>query len=461
MTLPACLPIQTAMRQYPDQLAFVDADTRWTYADLERVIGQRLAADSRLADLKPGDHVAWCPSNDADAFLTFWCLLSRGMVACPVSHRFPIAKRNEILKRINAHWLSDSGAGAFSDQEEAVGGDRETEFDLGKPATIVLSSGSTGVPKAIVHSLAAHVASATGSATNISLAPGDRWLWSLPLFHISGLSILLRCAVAGATVVGMSSGVELNAGLLAQSRVTHLSVVNTQLRRLLAEQEFPSSQLKSVLLGGSNVDPKLVRVARDRGVNVRTTYGLTEMASQVTTSDQAGAAFASGGVLPGRELEISSSGEILVRGSTLCLGYYQAGGVRSVVDEAGWFHTGDLGYLDAGQQLIVIGRVDNMFVSGGENMHPENIERAMLRAFDIEQVVVVPKLDPMFGARPVAFVAGDLPSDWQLELRKELKGYEIPVEVIGWPRNLQGRHQSQSAVFAILGVCGGLAQGQN
>ena len=81
--------------------------------------------------------------------------------------------------------------------------------------------------------------------------------------------------------------------------------------------------------------------------------------------------------------------------------------INSVVDEDGWFHTKDLGELDENHQLVVKGRIDNMFISGGENIHPENIERAMVQAFDIRQVVVVPKPDSEFGARPIAFVQGN------------------------------------------------------
>lgn len=422
-------PIQFAASEHSDQLAFDDGTVQITYGQLlDELENSRVM---QIADLKVGDHVAWCPRNDLDGFLTFWALRQLGCVACPISYRFSDAERNRIVQRLDAKWLPDLSTGQPDE--------RNPSFDsLGRPATMVLSSGSTGDPKAVVHAMAAHVASAKGAAMNMPLKPGDRWLWSLPLFHVSGLSVLVRCAVAGATVVCMPDGAKLDAEALGRSEVTHLSVVTTQLRRLLAEDRFPSPHLKAVLLGGSGFDESMVVEARKRDVPVHTTYGLTEMGSQVTTSTVSDSVSTSGRVLAGRELKISESGEVLVRGETICLGYYQDGQIRSVVDDQGWLHTKDLGQLDDLRCLRVNGRMDNMFISGGENIHPERIERAMMKVFDIDQVIVVPREDVTYGARPVAFVCGELPVQWESELSQDLQRYEIPIEVLDWPAEAEG-----------------------
>ena len=162
------------------------------------------------------------------------------------------------------------------------------------------------------------------------------------------------------------------------------------------------------------------------------------MGSQVTTSTVSDSVSTSGRVLTGRELKISESGEVLVRGETICLGYYQDGQIRSVVDDQGWLHTKDLGQLDDQRCLTVNGRMDNMFISGGENIHPERIERAMMKVFDIDQVIVVPREDVTYGARPVAFVCGELPVQWESELGQGLQRYEIPIEVLDWPAEAEG-----------------------
>lgn len=422
------LPIELSAHSHPDELAFCDGKAEITYAALADELAKSTAA--RATGLRPGDHVAWCPGNDAESMANFWALQQRGCVACPVSHRYPAVAREEILKRIDARWLPDLEPGEPSSVP--------LSRSAADPATLILSSGSTGVPKAIVHTMAAHVASARGAATNMPLLPGDRWLWSLPLCHVSGLSIVVRCAVAGATVVGMQPQEKLTADLLHRRRVTHLSVVTTQLRRLLGEDNFPSPHLKSVLLGGSSVDETLVTRARKRGVAVHTTYGLSETATQVSTSTSTCDPSTSGRVLAGRELRISADGEILVRGDTLCLGYYRDGKVHRIVDDEGWFGTKDLGTISDQGLLTVHGRVDNMFISGGENIHPETIERAMMSIFEIQQVVVVPRPEASFGARPVAFVRGELPSDWEAQLRERLQGYEVPDDVLPWPAEADG-----------------------
>jgi O-succinylbenzoic acid--CoA ligase len=420
-------PIHSATQKHSHQIAFDDGVVQISYEQLKDALSQTRAM--QLSGLQPAEPVAWCPRNDLDAFLTFWALQLRGCVACPISHRLPAEKRDEVVDRIDAKWLSD-----YSEMET-----RSTAPAIqNAPVTIILSSGSTGMPKAVVHSMEAHVASAKGAATNMPLVAGDRWMWSLPLYHVSGLSILVRCAVAGATVVGMREHDELTAELLDARKVSHLSVVPTQLRRLLADESFPSKHLQWVLLGGSSIDAALVAEARNRGVKVLTTYGLTEAASQVTTSTPKDDPARSGRVLPGRELKISDSGEILIRGETLCLGYYDVGAVEPVVDDQGWFHTKDLGCLDDDGQLSVKGRIDNMFISGGENIYPESIERAMLSAFDILQVVVVPKKNEAFGARPVAFVNGTLSPGWQSKLGLSVQSYEIPVEIFDWPEEGHG-----------------------
>lgn len=426
------VPIRSAAKNYPQHLAFIDGPVEVSYKELIDRIEDFSA--NRLANFTSGQHVAWCPFNDLESLVTFWAILDRGLVACPVSFRIAEKPRNKIVQSLNAIWLPDSEIKDSDDKGifEACG-----RPDLQSPATIILSSGSTGQPKAVVHSLAAHIASAQGAATNMPIKPGDRWLWSLPLFHVSGLSIPIRCALAGATVVGTSEERKLSAKALADAKVSHLSVVGTQLRRLLEEPAFPSKSLDSVLLGGSSVDPKIVQTARSRGVGVLTTYGLSETASQVSTSANGDDPLSSGKVLPGREVNINDSGEILVRGKTLCLGYYQDGKIYSVVDDQGWFATRDLGEFDASDHLYVRGRIDNMFISGGENIYPETIERTILSLFKVNQAFVIPKSDPEYGQRPVVFVDGQLPSDWQAVLRGSLQGFEVPVQCFEIPAKLK------------------------
>ncbi len=426
-------PIDDATEQVPQCLAFTDGQVQITYAELSEKIDD--FSRNHLASLRPGEHVAWCPGNDLEDLVTFWALQRCGLVACPVSYRIPSERRTELLRMLDATWLPTLERYASGKLAQPI----PTPVDKisASPATIILSSGSTGDPKAVVHSMAAHIASAEGAASNMPLTHTDRWLWSLPMFHVSGLSVVVRCAVAGAAIVAMKSGRKLSTKTLEEANVSHLSVVSTQLRRLLEEPEFPPSDLKWVLLGGSAIDAKIVRSARKRNARVLTTYGLTEMASQVSTSTIDGNPYCSGKVLPNCELRIDETGEILVRGKTLCLGYYFDGQVHSILNAQDWFPTRDLGEVDGSGQLSVHGRIDNMFISGGVNIYPETIERIIKETFDVEQAVVVSKPDPVYEARPVVFVSGELPPDWQETLRSKLQGFEIPLSAFELPLELE------------------------
>ncbi len=426
-------PLAAAHERYGEAIAWFDGQEQYTYRELSAAVMRR-AAQLRHAGLRPTERVAFLPQADFSTLCAFWAVVTCGAVACPISTRFPADKQAELVARLGARWLSDYGdrTGPAPTPEELLTDDQA-------PATVILSSGSTGEAKAIVHSWQAHVASAEGALRNMPLGVGDRWVWSLPAYHVGGLAILIRCAIAGATVVTTSPASSLSSVALAEQEITHLSVVDTQLRRLLDESNsFPAASLRAVLLGGSGAPRLLIARAQQRGVPLHTTYGLTEMASQVTTTsaeDLEPRLLTAGRVLPNRDVMISHDGEILVRGPTLCLGYDRGGEVHSVVDENGWFHTGDLGRLDDAGYLTVTGRRDIMFVSGGENIYPEAVERAILELPGVRRAIVVPRSDDEFGARPVAFVDVDSwkIDQWETFLREELRGFEIPVAFLPWP----------------------------
>jgi O-succinylbenzoic acid--CoA ligase len=180
----------------------------------------------------------------------------------------------------------------------------------------------------------------------------------------------------------------------------------------------------------------LVDEALARGLPVHTSYGLTEMASQVTTTAPGAAPEelrTAGRVLLHREVSVSGEGEILVRGETLFAGYVEGEETGRPSGAGGWFRTGDLGRLDGTGRLRVLGRRDNLFVSGGENVRPEEIEEALLRIPGVEEAVVVPVTDPEFGARPVAFVRlSEGTGDLARALEPVLPRFKIPKAFHEW-----------------------------
>jgi o-succinylbenzoate---CoA ligase len=154
--------------------------------------------------------------------------------------------------------------------------------------------------------------------------------------------------------------------------------------------------------------------------------------------------------LPEREVSISEEGEILVRGATLFAGYVEGGKLDLPLDTEEWFHTGDLGELDENGCLRVLGRKDNLFVSGGENIQPEEIEEALSALPGVEAAVVVPVDDTEYGQRPVAFVRMEDGStvDLALELEKVLPRFKIPVAFYAWPEESDGMKVNRASFRA-------------
>ena len=288
-------------------------------------------------------------------------------------------------------------------------------------ASIVFTSGSTGNPKAVAHTVKQHIASATGLLKHFEFGSDDTWLLSLPMYHVSGLAIFYRWLVAGATLKVGNQGIEKDI-----YGCTHASLVATQLRRLL-DSECPLS-LSHVLLGGSHIPNQLAQEANQRGITTWLGYGMTEAASTVTAKpvDESNT---TGFVLPQRRVKVED-GRIYISGETLASGYFYQGQLAPLVDGAGWFDSKDLGqWVD--DQLLIIGRADNQFISGGENIHCEEIEQALSKLSGINQAIVVPVEDREFGFRPVAIVDCDeLPTkDWFCEkLVGRLEKFKLPIE---------------------------------
>ncbi|MEW6637573.1 MAG: o-succinylbenzoate--CoA ligase [Actinomycetota bacterium] len=443
---PVPCPLRQAALRSPKAPAILGPAGTLSYAELDRRVS---AAAERLGALKRGTRVAIHMPKDERYFVLLLALLRAGLVACPVSTRLPASAVAPLLegaacRAIVAGEGLPAAPGVQKLQPESLlrGGEgvgATPSLRADDPATVVFTSGSTGTPKAALHTLANHLYSALGSNENIPLAPGDRWLHTLPLYHVGGLSVVFRCLLAGAAISLPQEGAPLGEEI-ERSRATHVSVVATQLRRLLRE-DADTRSLKAVLLGGGPVPVSLVEEAARRGLPVHTSYGLTEMASQVTTTPPGAPVEelrTSGRVLPHRELRIGEDGEILVRGRTLFAGYVEGERLELPLDGEGWFHTRDIGELNDGGRLVVRGRKDNMFVSGGENVQPEEVEEALRRLGGVEEAVVVAVPDEEWGARPVAFVRadGDLsPESLAGQLRRRLPRFMVPDEFHPWPED--------------------------
>lgn len=454
-------PLRDAAIHRPTDPALVTPSRTLSYRTLDRVV-TATAAHLRAIGVDPGMKVALYLPRSWQTVVLLMAIIRARAVACPISTRWPPGRVAEHLQHIDSVLLitDDHDVTAAAEDVGAVltasavlltgRSKRRTEMwplSVEQPATIIFTSGSSGAPKAALHTVGNHYFSAEGSNQNIALARGDRWLLSLPLYHVGGLAILFRCWLAGGTAVIADPALS-TAEALTAHRITHVSMVATQLRRLMDSGGLRAarSTLYAVLLGGGPLPDALLDTAHAEGLPLHTTYGMTETSSQVTTTppdaslDQLKTA---GRRLPYRELRISEEQEILVRGRTLFQGYVTGSSLHDPTDSNGWLHTGDLGRLDSDGYLHVTGRKDNQFISGGENIQPEVIERALVQLNGIRRAVVVPTPDAEFGQRPVAFVEPTSDSEgrprtaWKQELEASLPRFMIPERFYAWPPQAQ------------------------
>jgi O-succinylbenzoic acid--CoA ligase len=310
-------------------------------------------------------------------------------------------------------------------------------------AVVISTSGSEGAPRRVMLSAANLDAAAAASNRHLPLAAGDLWLDCLPLYHIGGLSIVWRCARAGAAVL-LHEGfhAEAVAADLQRHPITHLSLVPAMLALLLETGVAPPARLRHLLVGGAALSQSLYDKATAAGWPLNPSYGMSETAAQVATWTPADGPWHQGLVgrpLGDNEFALAADGRIRIRGPQVMAGYLDGSGV----DANGWLTTGDLGEIDAKGRLTVTGRADDMLISGGRNVHPLEVESCLAACPGIRDVAVTGLADKVWGDLVVALVVGDATAqgiaDW---CRPRLPGAAQPrriVHLANLPRNAAGK----------------------
>jgi O-succinylbenzoic acid--CoA ligase len=306
---------------------------------------------------------------------------------------------------------------------------------------VCATSGTGGTPKGVLLTGDNLRAAVTASAARVPLAAGDAWLACVALHHIAGLAILNRCAAAGAEVVLHPRFDPARVTRdLGRRPVSHLSLVPAMLARLLDEAAGrpPPPGLRVVLVGGGPLSAALLRRARRAGWPVCPTYGLTEAASQVATLyPPPGEDWRPGLVgapLDGLAVRIGAPGAdgtglVEIRGPMVTVGYASPEGPRGIGLADGWLATRDLGRLDGEGRLTVVGRADEVLVSGGENVHPVAVEQVLADCPGAGEVAVTARSDPVWGDRLVAVWTGPAsPATVEGWARERLHGAWRPRE---------------------------------
>ncbi len=426
--------LKRASIQYPYQTALI---TRWESLDYRRLYGRTgsLAARLRAEGLRAGEPlgvlshqgrvITWtayvaafcgCPlfplppersENDLE-HLTRSAAIRQALTDDSLSTRIP-----NYCRKFPSIWLG----GPVNEAELPARPLSPDEVQL-----LIATSGSTGTSRGVMLTGNNLASAARASRDRLGLGPGDIWLACLPLYHIGGFSILLRCAEAGATLL-LDEGFNACRILedLETRKVTHISLVPQMLSRLLEHNAHPPPSLRVALIGGGPLGQEIIDRALSLNWPIHPTYGMSETASQVATIPASQSRFKSGDVgTPLAEVTVeivdeaglptNSDGRIRISGPVVMAGYANAEGRRGMGLINGVFTSSDLGHIDSQGHLHVIGRRDDMLISGGRNIHPREVESRLAACPGITDVAVSARSDQMWGELLVAVYVGDRPA---------------------------------------------------
>ena len=461
-------PIEHARACFGERIAVIDGDRTITYTELADRC-RRLAAGLTTLGVQRGDRVALLSANGHRYLEAFFGLPAAGLVLVPLNTRLAPVELAHTLQHSGARVLiTDRDAGLLGDLVEHVidieeGYERLLDASSpeariagvapGDTAALFYTGGTTGRPKGVMLTHGNLVANAFNKILACSLEAGDVFLGAPAMFHVAGIAPLTGLAwLGGRTVTAPLFDPALCLDLIAQHRVTIFLPVPTMLASLVVEQRLRPRDVSSLrMLGhaGSSIAAELIRQAHEvfPDTELAQFYGATETSSVVTRlrheeatlgTDLAGSCgqpavgVAVRTVRPdGIDCEPGEIGEVLARSNAVTIGYWDNAAATADALRDGWYHTGDLGYLNDRNYLFVVDRAKDMIVSGGENVYSVEVESALYRHEAVAEAAVFGVPDEWWGEavhaivvlHPGMTVSGD---ELRAHCRELIAGYKVP-----------------------------------
>ncbi|MCL2543195.1 MAG: FadD3 family acyl-CoA ligase [Nocardioidaceae bacterium] len=477
-TIPALL--RAAAEQHADKPAYVDGDQTLSFAGLlERV--RETAAGYRARGLASGGHVAiWAP-NSLDWVVAALAVSYAGGILVPLNSRYTGHEAAGIVDRLGPTIVvvADGflGRTQIADLEAATSWPGEhdivdiarlgmiesepEDIDLAAErvspddvADILFTSGTTGRPKGAMSAHRQSIGVARAWAQLGGVNAEDRYLVVNPFFHSFGYKVgILVGLLTGATLYPVATfDLDETMELIEREQITVLPGAPTIYQSILSAPTRADHDLSSLRLAvtGAAVVPVVLieRMREELGIDhVVTAFGMTEavVVTMCREDDPAEVvANTCGRAIPNMETSIGEQGELLVRGDYVMLGYLDdPEATAEAIDADGWLHTGDVGVLDDDGNLTITDRLKDMYISGGFNVYPAEVEQTLMRAPGVDDVAVVGVHDERMGEVGKAYVVGSVTADDLIAFAKErLANFKVPrlVEIVdSLPRNLSGK----------------------
>ncbi|WP_434443885.1 acyl-CoA synthetase [Lentzea sp. E54] len=440
-------------RMAPKREAFTYDGVSTTYGELA-VRTTRLAWRLRELGVDRGDRVAYLGPNHPSFAETMFATHQLGAIFVPLNFRLTPAEIDyqladsgaHVLVHAPSHGTDHPRAISLDSYEDWLAGGSEEPLDVPVAvediALILYTSGTTGRPKGALLSHANLLWNTFNLMIGVDIATSDVALVAAPLFHVAALTqtLLPTFVKGGHSVITPRWNVDECVDLIEKHRVTWMFGVSTMYADLASSPRWPAADLSSLrvlLCGGAAVPDAVIHAYQDRGLVFCQGYGLTETApgaSFLEAADSVRRAGSAGTPVFFGDLRLAASGEIEVQGPNVTPGYWNDPvATAAAFTEDGWFRTGDIGRLDDGH-LYVVDRLKDMFISGGENVYPAEVENAITSHPDVAEVAVVGVPDQRWGEVGRAFVrprdgaAVDVAGLREF-LVPRLAKYKIPVHV--------------------------------
>lgn len=450
--------------RYCDKTAVVTGETSYLYRDLRKLLQSTILLLNEMGVMKK-TRVALSMNNSLFHIVLLQASWTMGFTlvlynpAAPVNAQAAVVKPDFIISPEDPgirkiKYISPS---LLTERNHRVP-EKLPEAELDSESAVIFTSGSTGMPKGVVLTTGNFLYSAAGTADHLGMAEGDSWLVSLPLFHVGGLIIPVRSLLTGGKVIIAENTKNLEK-IIKSSTPSFLSLVPTQLIRMMTKREIVKALKKSrgILLGGAPSPRWLIRDALRQKIPVIPTYGSTESCAQLTAVNPGSSEeeyYTSGRPLKYREVSIDENDRVVIGGEVLFKKYIR-GEMETRPHDGQHFLTGDTGCFDNEGNLVITGRADMVFLSGGENINPGEIEKEILRIEGIHEAYVVPAPDRELGSVPWAFIESENRVEGariNAQLKERLPLFKIPRRYVWLNRDNENMKQGREDLIKLASV---------